>query len=148
VRANQAAIDIIKAAEGLRLEAYRCPAGVWTIGYGHTKGVVPGQVISAEQAEEFLRADLEDFENAVWELVKTQPPTENQFGAMVSLAFNIGMTNFQRSSVLRTFRAGDLHGARESFAMWNKAKVNGVLKSLLGLLIRRRREATLFGEAP
>jgi lysozyme len=142
---NAAGLAVVKESEGLELKSYKCPAGVWTLGYGSTSGVKKGMSVTAEEAELLLQKDLKVFEDGVWALTGTNNPSSNQFSAMVSLAFNIGLKAFQGSSVLRTFRAGDFHGAKASFELWNKATVKGVKKILPGLVIRRRREAALFG---
>ena len=125
--------------EGFRSRAYLCPAGVWTIGYGFTKGVKPGDVITREHADARLGAELEHFAAGVRRLL-TLPATPNQFGAMVSLAFNIGLAGFGRSSVLRLHNAGDFAGAARAFALWNKA--GGQV--LAGLVRRRAAEAALY----
>ena len=91
-RINSAGLVLIQSFEGLRLTAYRCPAGVWTIGYGHTgPDVNPGQRITPAEAEALLRGDLDRFESGVAAAVGNAPTTDNQFAAMVSLAFNIGL---------------------------------------------------------
>lgn len=134
-------LALIKRWEGLRLQAYLCPAGVWTIGYGHTgPDVTPGLVITEAYAEALLRQDLRTFEDGVSRLV-TAPLTDNQFSALVSLAFNIGLGAFARSTLLRKLNAGDYAGAQAQFHVWNKA--GG--KVLPGLVNRRAGEAALFG---
>lgn len=142
MKTNDEGRALIKSCEGLRLEAYRDLGGIWTIGWGHTgRDVTPGMKITEEEAERLFDEDLETFENGVWALTKAHQPTENQFAALVSLAFNIGLGNFQTSSVLRTFRAGDLEGAKASFAVWHKGGGKP------GVLMRRRLiEASLFGK--
>lgn len=136
---NKAGLEIIKEFEGLRLKAYICPAGVLTIGYGSTGShVKPGMVITEAQAEELLRSDLRRFEDAV---AKAAPDaTDNQFSAMVSLAFNIGEGAFAGSTVLRKHLAGDHVGAAEAFKLWNK----GGGQVLTGLVKRRAAEAQLY----
>lgn len=132
-------LALIKQYEGCRLKAYKCPAGVWTIGYGSTGAhVTAGKVISQVEADALLAKDLERFERAVGNAVH---PTQSQFDAMVSLAFNIGMGAFNGSSVLRKHNAGDHAGAKASFALWNKA--GG--RVLSGLVLRRAAEAALYG---
>lgn len=140
---NKAGLDIIREFEGLRLKAYVCPAGVLTIGYGSTGShVKPGMVITEAQADELLRSDLRRFEDAV--ATAAPKATDNQFSAMVSLAFNIGVAAFTRpSTVLRRHLAGDHAGAADAFAMWNKA--GG--KVLPGLVRRRAAEAALYRRA-
>lgn len=135
--------DIIKKWEGLRLKAYLCPAGVPTIGYGHTYNVKMGQTISVAQAELFLDHDYQDAEEQVLSLVKV-PLTENQLGALTSFVFNLGVGNLRISTLLRKLNQGDYRGAAEQFGAWNKARVNGVLTVLDGLTKRRADEKNLF----
>lgn len=135
--------DIIKKWEGLRLKAYLCPAGVPTIGYGHTYNVKMGQTISVSQAELFLDHDYQDAEEQVLSLVKV-PLTENQLGALTSFVFNLGSGNLRISTLLRKLNLGDYRGAAEQFGAWNKARVNGVLTVLDGLTKRRADEKNLF----
>lgn len=133
-------IDLIKHFEGCRLEAYRDAVGVWTIGFGHTREVHPGQRITAERAEELLREDLARFERYVADAVKV-PLTQGQFDALVSFTYNLGPGNLRRSTLLRKLNAGDHKGAQAQFKRWNRAG-RVVLR---GLTRRRRAEADLFG---
>ena len=135
---NAAGLRLIKRWESLRLEAYTCPAGVPTIGYGHTRGVRLGDVIDEPRAEALLLADIENFEAGVHRLLKV-PLTENQFSALVSLAFNIGLHAFGGSTLLKRLNAGDLLCADE-FMRWNKAG----RQVLNGLTARRFAERALF----
>ncbi len=135
--------DIIKKWEGLRLKAYLCPAGVPTIGYGHTYNVKMGQTISVAQAELFLDHDYQDAEEQVLSLVKV-PLTENQLGALTSFVFNLGAGNLRISTLLRKLNLGDYSGAAEQFGAWNKARVNGAMIALDGLTKRRADEKNLF----
>ena len=140
-RINRAGLALIKAFEGLRLTAYRCPAGVWTIGYGHTgPDVKPGQRITAAEAEALLRGDLDRFESGVERALNGVVTTENQFAAMVSLAYNIGLGGFGRSTVLRMHRASKFTLAANAFLLWVKA--GG--RSLPGLVRRRTAERALY----
>lgn len=135
-----AALAIIQASEGLRLEAYQCPAGRWTIGYGHTGDVTEGMTITEHQAEVVLALDLERFEAAVDRLAPGA--NANQRGALVSLAFNIGVKAFEGSWVLRAHRAGDHAGAASGFGRW----IHAGGKVLPGLVKRRAAEAALYLE--
>lgn len=145
---NQATLDLIRSFEGLYLEAYLCPAGVWTIGYGHTgivhNDVKKGRVLRDQhEAEDLLRGDLEKFADGVHRLLLSRPRDEindNQFGALVSFAFNLGLGNLQKSTLLQRINARDYLGAVPEFAKWNRA--NG--KVLRGLTRRRLSEAALF----
>lgn len=136
---NEAGLNLIKDFEGCRLKAYLCPAGVWTIGYGHTQGVKPDMVINQLQAERFLRQDLKRFEDAVIALVKV-PITLNQFSALVSFAYNVGTGALYDSTLLRKLNKKDYKGAANEFLRWNKA--GG--KVLPGLTKRRLAEKDLF----
>lgn len=139
MRTSQKGIDLIKKFEGCRLEAYKCPAGIWTIGYGHTKGVKGGMIISREQAKEFLREDLRIFEQAVEACVKV-PLSQNQFDALVSFCYNCGSGALKTSTLLRLLNEGKYSEAGEQFLRWNKA--GG--KVLVGLTRRREKERELF----
>ncbi len=130
---------------GPALVPYLCPSGVLTIGYGHTgPDVDPDTQITAEEADRLLDRDLDRFENAVaFELVR--PTNDNEFAAMVSLCFNIGIAGFRQSTVLRRHNAGDRIGAAKAFALWNKGRNNkGELVVLNGLTRRRAVEAALY----
>ena len=147
MKTNKAGIDLIKSFEGCRLKAYPDPATggePWTIGYGLTSAagiikVMPGLRITQAQADEYLVKSLEKYEAAVSKAL-TKTPTPNQFGAMVSLCFNIGPGAFAKSSVARKFNAGDIAGAAKSFLLWNKAAG----KVMAGLTRRREAEKKLF----
>jgi lysozyme len=133
----------VKDSEGLRLKAYLCPAGVWTVGYGSTgHHVKPGTTVTTAEAEGLLRADLRRFEGAVERAAARS--TDNQFSAMVSLAFNIGIGAFEKSTVLRLHHKGDHKGAAAAFGMWTKATVRGRKVTLPGLVTRRAKEASLY----
>jgi len=140
---NAAGYELVKEFEGLRLRAYLCPAGVWTIGHGHTAGVREGQTITALEADKLLDADLDWAEECV-SVNLARTANGNQFAAMVSLCFNIGAEGFRKSSVLRLFNAGDEVGAARAFRLWNKATVDGKLTELPGLTRRRLAEEQLF----
>lgn len=139
MRTSQKGIDLIKKFEGCRLEAYKCPAGIWTIGYGHTKGVKDGQIITQEQAEEFLREDLRIFEQTVESCVKV-PLSQNQFDALVSFCYNCGSGALKTSTLLRLLNEGNYSSAADQFLRWNKA--GG--KVLAGLTRRREEERVMF----
>ena len=133
-------LTLIKQSEGLRLKAYLCQAKVWTIGYGSTgPHVKPDMEITETQAEQLLRDDLARFEKAVSDAAPKA--TQDQFDAMVSLAFNIGIAGFMKSSVLRLHNLGKFQAAADSFALWNK----GGGRVLPGLVRRRDDEAHLYG---
>ena len=146
---NKAGLDIVKEFEGLRLTAYRCPAGVLTIGYGTTTragvglNVTQGMTITKSEAEWYLDKALKIFEAKIDPLI-TRPINENELSAFVSLAYNIGPGAFKRSSALRHFNAGDKPRAAKSILLWNKATVNGKRVKLAGLVRRREAERKLF----
>lgn len=140
---SQKGLDLIKSFEGLRLSAYKCPADVWTIGYGTTAGVKQGQTITKERAEELLREDVRRFEDQVLRLVK-MPLTQGQFDALTSFVYNLGAGNLSNSTLLRLLNAGDYDGAAAQFERWNKA--GG--KVLAGLIRRRAAERALFEGKP
>jgi lysozyme len=141
---NEAGLALIKNFEGLKLDAYQDVAGIWTIGYGHIKGVHPGMSLSAEQAEQALQDDLVGAENAVDGATTGAPTSDNQFAAMVALCFNIGVANFRTSTVLRDHLGGDYGPAGDAFLLWNKAHVNGALQPVAGLTNRRNAERALY----
>ena len=133
-------LELIKSFEGLELNAYKCAAGVWTIGYGHTKDVQEGMVISAETANDMLMEELVEYENYVNTLV-TVPLNQNQFDALVSWVYNLGSSNFQASTLLKVINAGgQMLAVPAQIMRWNKA--GG--KVLEGLTRRRQAEADLF----
>ena len=137
------AVDIIKVSEGLRLKAYRDGGGTWTIGWGHTKGVVYGLTITEEQAEEFLRVDMAWVLTLIATTVKVAL-NENQHAAVASLIFNIGSSQWRTSTALRRLNAGNYAGAAEAMTWFKKIRVNGVLEVDNGLMNRRERERVLF----
>lgn len=137
---GKAGLDLIKDFEGLKLRAYLCPAKVWTIGYGSTgPHVTAGKVITEAEAEELLKDDLDRFEKAVTRLV-TVPLRQNQYDALVSFAFNVGIGALERSTLLKRVNARLFDLAFGEFAKWNRA--GG--KVLAGLTRRRAAEAALF----
>ena len=132
-------LDLIKQFESLQLKAYKCSANVWTIGYGHTKNVKEGDRISQDQANCFLMQDLYSVERAIVRLVKVKL-NQNQFDALCSLIFNIGISAFNKSTLLAKLNKDDYVGAAEQFRRWNK--VNNVV--MAGLVRRRQAEEDLF----
>lgn len=140
---NAAGLALIKNSENCKLAAYLCPADIPTIGWGHTgPDVHLGMTITLEQAGDLLARDLQRFEGGVASLMRN--PSSNELSACVSLAFNIGLSNFAHSSVLRLHNDGDKIGAAHAFGLWNKAKVKGKLVVLPGLVKRRAAEAVLY----
>lgn len=139
---NAAGLDIIKRNEGLRLVAYQDVAGIWTVGYGHTPAS-PGEVIDDAEAEMLLLNDLNFASAVVSDATVGVPTTDNQFAALVSLTFNIGIGGFRQSTVLRRHLAGESRAA-DAFLMWNKAHVDGQLVEVAGLTRRRDEERALY----
>jgi len=143
MQTSKRTIELIRDWEGERLKAYKCPAGVWTIGVGHTKTAKAGMTITREESERLLINDLIEFENGVKRLVKVAL-TQNQFDALVSLAFNIGIGNLASSRLLKFVNLKQFGEAGSAFLSWNKARVNGKLVPLAGLTRRRNAERQLF----
>ncbi|MAW80325.1 MAG: muraminidase [Parvularcula sp.] len=142
MRINDAGLQIIKDSEGLRLEAYEA-GGEWLIGYGHRRTAQAGMTITEQEAEQLLREDVRASEDTVRRLV-TVPVNENQFSAMVSLAYNLGESGFSRTTVLERINAGDYDGAADGFLIHNRVRVNGELQSVPYLTERRQKERDLF----
>jgi len=138
-----AAVELIAQSEGCRLQAYRCPAGVPTIGWGETENVRMGDTCIQAQADLWLVTDLQRRTRTV-EGLCTRTPTRNQLGALVSLAYNIGTEALRGSTALRQHNAGNDQAAARAFALWDKARVGGALTVLPGLTARRAREAALY----
>ncbi|MNJ42904.1 Lysozyme RrrD [compost metagenome] len=141
MRTSQRGFSLIKSFEGLRLQSYQDAVGVWTIGYGTTRGIKPGMSITKDQAERMLVNDVQRFEVEVERLVKV-PLTTNQRDALISFTYNLGSANLESSTLLRLLNRGDYAGAAEQFPRWNKA--GG--KVLPGLVRRRDAERALFLE--
>lgn len=140
MKTSQKGIDLIKVSEGLELKAYKDSVGVVTIGYGSTgTHVSMGQIITAHQAEDLLRKDISRFEEGVTKLVKVTL-NQNQFDALVSFSFNLGLGNLSSSTLLKKLNASDYKGASLEFERWNRA--GG--KVLNGLTRRRLAEKELF----
>ncbi len=135
------AADFIEAWEGCRLTAYKCPAGVWTIGVGHTQDVTEHDEITYEQSRDLLRRDLELVRHDLAPFINVTV-TEGQFIALVSLAFNVGVSYVvhQCPRLMRALNAGDAEACAHEFLDINRA--GG--KVLAGLTERRRAEAKLF----
>lgn len=134
-------IELIKRFEGCRLGSYRCPAGVWTIGYGHTKGVKPGQRITQEEAERLLREDAARIEEGVRIALGGLRLSDCKMDALVSFVFNVGVEAFKRSTLLRKLRANpDDVSIGNEFRRW----VYAGGKRLQGLADRREAEVRLF----
>jgi lysozyme len=138
-RVSLEALALIKRWEGLRLEAYLCAANVWTIGYGSTRDVRPGQRITQVEAERRLLEDLDRFEQAAERLVKV-PMSDGQHGALVSWMFNVGEGAASKSTLIRKLNALDYDSVPAELMRWNK--VQG--RVVAGLTNRRAAEAGLW----
>ena len=140
MKISQKGIKLIQDFEGLALKAYKDPIGVWTWGYGSTgPHVTPDKVGTKEEAEQLLKKDLERFEKGVSDLVKVSL-SQNQYDALVSFSFNLGLSNLKSSTLLKKLNASDYIGASKEFERWNRAGN----KVLAGLTRRRIAERDLF----
>jgi lysozyme len=150
VRTSDQGIALLKKHEGLRLKAYPDPASggePWTIGYGTTSSagvgkITKGMTITQAQAEDMLRRSLVIYERGVVKALN-RAPTQTQFDALVSFAYNVGVPAMSKSSVIRHYNAGDTQKAADSFLLWNKAAG----KVMPGLTRRRSEERALFLKA-
>jgi lysozyme len=137
MRVSDSGIAFIREREGCKLAAYLDGGGVPTIGVGHIKGVKMGQTITQFEADEMLKMDLEDHDISA--LLKV-PTKQNEFDALSSLAFNIGVNAFAGSTVLKRHNLGNRMGAANAFLMW--VKDNG--RTVDGLMRRREAERKLY----
>lgn len=146
---NKAGIDLIKQFEGVRLEAYLDPVGIWTIGIGHTgPDVHPGQKITADEAEKLLASDLKRHESFIKSNVTAQI-NDDQKAALVSFAFNVGNGYFGSSTLLRKLNGNDIAGAADEFLRWVfGTNPDGTRVKLPGLIRRRKAERELFLSQP
>lgn len=139
MKTSEKGIELIKKYEGLKLSAYLCTAGVWTIGYGHTKNVRQGQKINIGEAERLLKEDLKAFEKGINDL--NLKINQNQFDALVSFAFNVGLENLKKSTLLKKIKANPMDKSIENeFMRW----VYAGSKKLDGLIKRRTEEAEMY----
>ena len=140
MKTGKQGITLIKQHEGFRERAYRCPAGIWTIGYGHTLGVKATDRITRDQAGRLLEQDIETAEKTVTALVK-KPLRQQQFDALVSFVYNLGSTNFARSTLLKKINHDpDDPAIRKEFQKWIYSKGT----PLPGLVARRQDESNLY----
>ena len=136
---SQEGLDLIKKFEGCELKAYQDSVGVWTIGYGHTKGVEEGQEITQDEAEEMLASELDEYEGYIRDMVECDLE-QCQFDALVAWVYNLGPTNLRSSTMLKRLNANDLDDVPNQIKRWDKA--GG--KVLAGLVRRREAESLLF----
>jgi|TARA_A100001391_G_scaffold16987_1_gene9507 lysozyme len=132
-------LSLIKKFEGCELEAYLCPAGVWTIGYGHTKDVKEGDKINKEEADYLLQEEMIEYESYINDFVEV-PLNQNQFDALCSWVYNLGPTNLKNSTMLRVLNEEKYADVPQEIKRWNKA--GGEV--LDGLIKRREAEAKMF----
>lgn len=142
MKASPAAYELIKEFEGCKLLPYKCPAGIWTVGYGSTTDVHPGEPISQAEAESRLAEDVAEAEKGVNDAVR-HPLTQHEFDALVSFVFNLGAGNLKKSTLLKLINSGEVEQAAQEFRKWTKA--GGV--ELEGLKRRRYAEMKLFESA-
>ena len=143
--ASRAAFDLIASFEGYRTRAVMAPGGKWTLGFGHTATAREGLSVSRAEAEDLLRWDLLPIEDSLRQVALT-PLTQNQFDALTSFAFNIGLENFKKSDVLKYLNQGQPVAAALSMHAWRRARVNGRVLTIDALVRRRAAEAALFLE--
>ena len=141
MRCSQEGLELIKKFEGCKLKSYKCSAGEWTKGYGHTEGIKEGDIITPEEAEKLLRADVFKFERYVEDEVKVKLE-QNQFDALVAWTFNLGVGNLRSSTMLKELNNSKFDKVPSEMKRWNKA--GG--KTLDGLIRRREAESLLFNE--
>ena len=120
VNISEEGISLIKKFEGCELRSYQDAVDVWTVGYGHTKDVKPGQMITKEEAEEMLIEELTQYCSYVETAVEV-PLHQNQFDALVSWTYNLGPTNLNSSTMLKKLNAGEYEDIPEQIKRWNKA---------------------------
>ena len=136
---SQEGLSLIKKFEGCEYNAYKCAAGVWTIGYGHTAGVKEGDLVTQQEADKILEEDMKEYEGYINDYV-TVDLNQNQFDSLVSWVFNLGPNNLKSSSMLKVLNNGAYEDVPAQIKRWNKASG----KVLEGLIRRREAEALLF----
>jgi len=148
MRTSDKGVELIKSFEGFRARASRLPDGKWLIGYGHMETARAGLTVSAFDAELILRFhDLKRVENHLARQVYT-PLSQNEFDALVSFAFNIGLKAFDASDVLAHLNSGDRILAAEAMSGWRRGRVDGQIRVIDGLVRRRAVEVAMFLDTP
>ena len=142
MKVSQECVNLVKFFEGFEAKAYLCPANVWTIGYGRTRNVKEGDMINELQAERDLLEELEEFGHQVLNTVQV-PLKQNEFDALTSWTYNLGVGNLQSSTLLKKLNSGDKNSVPSEMLRWNKAAG----KVLAGLTRRREAEAKLWEKA-
>lgn len=143
MRTGETGLNLIKGYEGLRMSAHYAPTETWSVGYGHVDSARHGMNVTEAEADRLLRDDVHPIEDVIADTVRA-PLNQNEHDALVSLIFNIGEENWRRSTALRKLNEGDKLAAARAFEMWTKARVNGELVTLDGLVRRRAAEKSLF----
>lgn len=139
MKLSERGLSLIKEFEGFSNTAYKCPAGVWTIGYGHTETAKQGMVITTQEAEVLLKQNIKIYEQAV--NAQKLNINQNQFDALVSFTYNVGIGNFNRSTLLKKVKQNPQDETiRDEFTKWTSAK--GL--QMMGLVRRRLTEAELY----
>lgn len=144
------AAPLIKQFEGCKLTAYRCPAGTWTIGWGHTNAlatapqVIPGRTITQAEADAALFADMAVVARQIGSLVSAVAVTDFELAGLISFVYNIGASAFSESTVLRLLKAKNYQGAGHAMLAWDKAHIDGKLVTVAGLVRRREAERAMF----
>lgn len=150
MKTSERGIDMIVSFEGIELEAYKCPAGVWTIGVGHTgyvdgKKIAEGMTITSDKAYELLREDLKVVENYLAKQSFTEKLKQRQFDALVSFIFNVGVSAFETSTMRRKLCVGaDEASVAAEFGRWVYGTADGKKVVLKGLVRRRQMEAEKY----
>jgi lysozyme len=139
MKISEEGLSLIKKFEGCELKAYQDSVGVWTIGYGHTKGVEEDQEITQDEAEDMLASELDEYEGYIRDMVECDLE-QCQFDALVAWVYNLGPTNLRSSTMLKRLNANDLDDVPNQIKRWDKA--GG--KVLAGLVRRREAESLLF----
>jgi len=136
---SQEGLSLIKKFEGCEYNAYKCAAGVWTIGYGHTAGVKEGDLVTQQEADKILEEDMKEYEGYINDYV-TVDLDQNQFDSLVSWVFNLGPANLRASTMLKVLNNKEYEEVPNQMKRWNKAAG----KVLEGLIRRREAESLLF----
>ncbi|MEM9421238.1 MAG: lysozyme [Pseudomonadota bacterium] len=151
MKTGETGLNLVKAYEGLRLSAQadggsyggRDQEAAWTVGYGHKATAAKGMTVTEREATRLLADDIRPIEDVIRATVRA-PLNQNEHDALVSLIFNVGEENFRRSTVLAKLNDGDKLGAADAFERWSRARVDGKLVKLDGLVRRRAAEKSLF----
>jgi lysozyme len=142
MKISEQGLALIKRFEGLRLSAYRCPSGVWTIGYGHTGGVAGDDMIDEAGADAYLREDVKMAVAAINDLLIV-PLTQNQFDVLVSFTFNCGVGALRKSTLLRLLNTDNYDAVPDQLMRWTKGAGGKILP---GLILRRKAEVELWNQ--